>query len=514
MNSIGAVSCGHELTARAAKQILLQGGNAFDAIISAHFMACVCEPILASLGGGGFLTAQTDKQTTVYDFFTQTPINPVNNNSIDFTPIYADFGTTTQEFHIGMGAIATPGSVKGLFTIHDELGTMPMRLLVQPAIEAAKTGVAVNAFQSYLFSVVKPILFNSKQSRQLYQDINKQDCVLPQGSLYRNPALANTLEQLAVEGEQCFYQGDIAKKIIDACQHGGFLTAKDLSQYTVVKRTPLSLRYRNALLLTNPAPSCGGLLLGFALKILASNSLQHWHPSQARYVHLLAEVMRLTNEARVDAENDKHMTHTSLLDPELLAIYHRELENRWRCLNGTTHITVMDSNNNIASMTVSNGEGCGYLLADTGIMLNNMLGEEDVNPSGFFHWPGNQRLASMMAPSILQLDDTTVALGSGGSNRIRTALLQVLVNLVDFNMELNKAIDHPRIHWENDCLNLEPGFECPLEPLKRYGKVKQWQQKNLFFGGVHALSRDKSGIHGAGDSRRAGLCQIVTSGAD
>ena len=141
----GAVACGHPATAEAAQEILLDGGNAFDATLAALCAATVAEPVLASLGGGGFLLAQPyDGEARLYDFFVETPHQPhrASSSEIDFYPIHADFGTATQEFHIGLGAIATPGVVKGLFAIHQDLASLPMRRLVEPAIRLARDGVA------------------------------------------------------------------------------------------------------------------------------------------------------------------------------------------------------------------------------------------------------------------------------------------------------------------------------------------------------------------------------------
>jgi gamma-glutamyltranspeptidase/glutathione hydrolase len=166
-------------------------------------------------------------------------------------------------------------------------------------------------------------------------------------------------------------------------------------------------------------------------------------------------------------------------------------------------------------MTVSNGEGAGYAIPGTGIVLNNMLGEEDLNPHGFHAWTCDTRMASMMAPTLLErADGTGVVLGSGGSNRIRTAILQVLSNLVDFGMPVAAAIRKPRIHLENGHLSIEHGYpdECVAQLLEHYPEAQLWSGRNLFFGGVHAvMRRPRDGrLTGAGDPRRGGVCVRVT----
>ena len=182
---------------------------------------------------------------------------------------------------------------------------------------------------------------------------------------------------------------------------------------------------------------------------------------------------------------------------------------------GTTHISVADRNGNIASLTASNGEGCAYVLPGTGMMLNNMLGEEDLNPGGFHRWKEGRRLASMMSPAIAEIPDgTRFALGSGGSNRIRSAITQVLVNLVDFGMAPEEAVAAARIHLEGDMLSVEPGYPADsLDAMQSAAPDSHlWPDHNLFFGGVHTVSIKHGGIFdGAGDPRRGGVVAFANN---
>ena len=167
----------------------------------------------------------------------------------------------------------------------------------------------------------------------------------------------------------------------------------------------------------------------------------------------------------------------------------------------------------MASMTLSNGEGAGYVIPGTGIMLNNMLGEEDINPHGFHRWPEDRRIASMMSPTLVFADDgRRIVTGSGGSNRIRSAILQVLVNLIDFRMEVERAVEEPRIHFESGVLNLEYAREGAIESSLReiVDDLRYWPGKNLFFGGAHSVVSNPSGrLSGRGDSRRGGVSRAV-----
>ena len=400
----GVVAAGHQHTAEAAEQILRVGGNAFDAVVAAHLAACVVEPVLASLAGGGFLLAHTNAdKSSLYDFFVQTPINQRHPSETDFYPIAADFGSVQQEFHIGLGAIAMPGTIKGLYAIHKDLCTLPMSLLAEPAIELAREGIEINSFQAYILDVVKAIYLNYPETQQHFASVKDQHSLIKQDEILLQPDLADFIECLTKEGEDFFYQGEIAHSISRLCkQSGGHLSDDDFKSYQVFKRKPLQINYRQTRLLTNPAPSSGGTLIGFALKLLESINLTPYKPGNADYLGLLAHIQYLTDKARGDAYAQSSQQHPGelLLNQELIADYQTQIKPHALSTRGTTHISVMDQHGNIASLTTSNGEGCGVMIPGTGIMLNNMLGEEDLSPHGFHRWTRNQRMTSMMAPSI------------------------------------------------------------------------------------------------------------------
>lgn len=522
MNNKGIVAAGHQKTAEAAALVLEEGGNAFDAALAALWAACVVEPVLASLGGGGFLLARDARRprTVLYDFFVQTPLRRKPVDQVDFYPIAADFGITQQEFHIGMGAIATPGLIKGLFEIHRDLGSLPMTRLVEPAVHLARDGVRMNGLQSYIFELVAAIYVNSPVAREIYSSRQQPERLIREGELLRQPQLADTLEILALEGDRLFYEGEMGRLLATDCvAGGGYLAMEDLLAYRVEKRRPLELDYHDARLLTNPPPSCGGILIAFALKLLEELAKPMPNFGTAFYLDLLAQVMEQTNKARVESRIQDMAVETqaeTLLHPEYVRRYRREVLNRPSAPRGTTHVSVIDGQGSAASLSVSNGEGTGYMIPGTGIMMNNMLGEEDVNPYGFHRWPTNQRITSMMAPSLL-FDNRQgiVATGSGGSNRIRSAILQVLLNLVDFGMGPQQAVYNPRIHFEGGVLNVEAGFDAgEIGNLqKRYPGARIWDNLNLFFGGAHtvAFNSTTARCEGAGDPRRGGACMVVSS---
>ena len=526
MTAKGAIAAGHPETVRAAAIILDEGGNAFDAVLAATFAACVVEPVLSSLGGGGFLMAGPAEDgpggPVLYDFFTQTPKRrgggPDGGGDLDFHPITADFGAVTQEFHIGLASVATPGTVKGLFQIYGDLCTMPMARIIEPAMALARKGFIVNSLQAYLFQVVGPIYMHSDASRAIFASTENPDDLMGEGETMTNPKFADTLEALSREGEDLFYRGEIAAAIAEVCQGGGGLLGRDdFEAYRAEKRAPLVIDYRGARLYTNPPPSTGGILIAFALELLNGLDVQGSGFGSPEHLETLVAVMDLTNRARLESGLCDRVgagAVETLLNPEFLAAYKAEILGRPGVCRGTTHISIIDDAGNAASLTLSNGEGAGTLAPGTGIMLNNMLGEEDINPTGFHNWPENIRLSSMMAPTLaFDGDKTMMALGSGGSNRIRTAILQVLVNLLDFSMSVDDAVEAPRLHYEGGLLNMENGFAAGdvARLIGQYPEHKRWDERNLFFGGVHVARYDHVGhvFTGAGDPRRGGAVRIA-----
>ncbi|MCH8236665.1 MAG: gamma-glutamyltransferase [Proteobacteria bacterium] len=522
MTAKGVIAAGHPETAAAAAAILAEGGNAFDAVLAAVYTACAVEPVLSSLGGGGFLLARSAEEgagdPVLYDFFTQTPKRRKTAAEVDFYPIQADFGTVTQEFHIGMGAMATPGTVRGLFQIHRDLCTMPMTRIIEPAVAVARDGFTVNRLQAYLFQVVGPIYMASAASREIFAGGEEPGDLKGEGETMSNPAFAGTLDALAREGEDLFYRGGIADRIAEDCDSGGgMLTTGDFAGYRVQKRRPLGVDYRGARLYTNPPPSSGGILIAFALELLKDSDLEALGFGSVAYLERLAKVMDLTNKARVESrlhETGEAKAAETLLEPKFLAAYKAEVLGRPEAPRGTTHVSIIDAAGNAAAMTLSNGEGAGYMVPGTGIMMNNMLGEEDINPLGFHQWPTDTRMCSMMAPSLaIEGGGRMVALGSGGSNRLRTAILQVLINLLDFSMPLEEAIEAPRVHFEGGLLSIETGFDEDTigRLVAGFPETKVWEERNLFFGGVHVARFDPAAgvFTGAGDPRRGGTAEVV-----
>ncbi|MFQ5418112.1 MAG: gamma-glutamyltransferase, partial [Myxococcota bacterium] len=270
----------------------------------------------------------------------------------------------------------------------------------------------------------------------------------------------------------------------DMAAGGGLLTAADLAAYRVHEREPARVSYREYELVTNPQPALGGELLGVSLGLVeARGSPAPW--GSAEHLVRLAETMIETDRIREQVGDGEAPRFT----------------------RGTTHVSVSDVEGNVASMTTSNGESSGYIVPHTGVMLNNMMGEDDLHPEGFGAVRPGERVLSMMCPSLLMRDgEVALAVGSGGSKRIRTALTQVISNVVDYGMDVAAAIEAPRLHWDGQQLQAEPGFPgAALRVLAERWRVNRWDERNLYFGGVHAVA---PGREGAGDPRRDGAAIV------
>ena len=494
----GAVAAGHGLTARAAEEILRAGGNAVDAAIAAAAMACVVEPVLAGPLGGGFAVVQDGAaaEPVFCDFFSQTPKR--RNERARVVAAEADFGDATQIFHIGPGTVATPGMMPGLLALHERHGRLAWGELFKPAAEVAERGHAVSPFQAGLLRIIAPIVTHTESARALFAPGGG---LLEAGETLRNPGQAR-FWRLMGEGAHDAYVNVIWPALLESAgpEAGGHLREDDLAAYGAHWRAPLraTLGAVEAAVWLNPPPAASGVLIALALDRLeraGEDAASGACADSAVCARALA--LRFADERRRAADHDL---------TKLLA----QLPASWR---GTTHISVVDAHGMVCAMTVSNGEGNGHMLGDFGFMPNNMLGEEDVNPAGARGFPEDVRMSSMMSPVLARRrDGARFALGSGGSNRIRSALFLVLTRLLIDGARLEEAVRAPRLHVENGFLDVEPGLgEVDVAALRRaFPEHRVWSRPSMFFGGVHAVMLTPEGrLAAVGDFRRDGVGVVV-----
>ena len=498
----GSIAAGDKTTVNAAMEILKDGGNAFDAAVCAVFTAMTSEYTLTGACGGGVMLAYPkESEPIVFDFFVHTPKKKSVKN-LDFSRIAVNFGPASQFFYIGKGSVAVPGNTIGLLHIHSRLGSLPLSRILEPAIQTAKSGAIINNAHEYLFKILDPILSHTKAGEILFKPNGK---TIKAGERFKNPDFANYLEQIIIEGSKFLYHGDMTDKIDVFMEDGGLLTKEDFSNYEVIERTPLKTDFNGKTIITNPMPSPGGTLIAFALKIISRK-----FPGKEINNRLLTLVMRLAQTARSEVISAKNKTDSlaEILSPiyfkRFLDFFDSEISlkpNKEKlCSGSTTHMSIIDSQGSAASVTTTNGEGCGYIIPGTGIMINNMLGEEDLNPDGFHNWETTKRMETMMSPTIVIGDfGPELVLGSGGSNRIRSAIKQVILNKFTKDMNLEEAIQAPRIHLEENIIHCESGINTAKLSFP-WSTIHHWHEKNLFFGGVNAVTPTNA----VGDPRRSG----------
>jgi gamma-glutamyltranspeptidase / glutathione hydrolase len=503
----GVIAAGDERTAEAGALMLREGGNAVDAICAAALTAFVAETPLCGPGGAGVLLAGTAERLQVLDAFSVVPGRGLRERPpLDFHHVTVDFGGAEQVFHVGRGAVAVPGTLLGLWRAHARLGRLPRTLMVAPAVAIGREGCEPSPKMRGIVEIIRPIITLSPATRALFFDAD--------GTMRLcNPRLADFLEALAREGEALLH-GPLAQALLRECgpEQGGLLTAEDLSRYAPVWREPLRLVRGDDVVLTNPPPSSGGSLVALGLRLAAGVPLGDLAWLGPAHALELAAILAGVDRAKAHTRGEP-------LDDEAHALAGQAHASR-RPLGSTTHISVLDGEGMMAALTMTTGEGCGHTLAEFGIHLNNLLGEEDINPQGFHVQPPGTWMSTMMAPTaVLHRGRPSLVLGTGGSNRIRSALVQTLLHVLASGRSLEEAVVAPRMHVEGERLWLErPGLPEGSEAALRraWPSATAFDERNMYFGGVHAVGYDqaleragKGGLHGTGDPRRGGSVRRV-----
>jgi len=487
----GVVAAGHPLTAEAGADVLRAGGNAVDAALASMLGSFAAEPLLTGFGAGGYmLVAAPGEEPVLIDFFVEASGRGASGRRAELVPVDVSFGDAVQVFNVGAAAVGAYGTAAGICEAHRRFATVPLAELAVAAARLARDGVAATPEQAYVFEILEPIIATTEEAQARFWVEGRTPRV---GDVLRQPELAATLERFGEEGAAPFYRGDIAAAVVaTVAEHGGTLTLADLEAYEAVARVPVRVEYRGREVLTNPPPSAGGTLIAFVLARLGAES---GPPTLERLVAAMEEAQQ-----RRTPEFLEGLARPGFLDEFMAA-----------ALGSTTHISVLDETGMACSVTCTNGEGSGVVVPGTGIHLNNMLGEQDLSPLGFFTHPPGRRLPSMMAPTVVLRDgEPELVLGSAGSNRIRSAILQVVVRVLDHGMDVAEAVAAPRVHWEDGLTYVEPGID--VTALEDAGRpVSRFRDLNLFFGGAQAVRRDPATgvLEGAADPRRGGAAVAV-----
>jgi len=382
-------------------------------------------------------------------------------------------------YHIGPASAAVPGVPLGLETAWKQFGSRPWRELIEPAIALARDGVELTPPQAYLHELLSGILLSRPEGRAIY--------TAEVGDRVRIPELADTLERLADEGAAALYNGELAQALCEVAPH---ISPDDLAGYRVIRRRPVSAPFRGFELRSNPAPSSGGILIAYGLRLLDG-----WN--------------RFDPPAIVDAMREQAAAREGAF---VTALYRGGLARRLIGPDAptmTTHISTVDARGDAVAVSCSTGSGSGAFIPGTGVQLNNMLGEVDL---AGLHRPG-QRLTSMMAPTICLADGRPrLVVGSAGSARLRGAIFQIIVSVLARGEGVRDAVEAPRLHWDEGIVHAEGGW--PPDDIDVFEKagfaVTRWPRKDLFFGGAQAVELLEDGaLAAAGDPRRGGAGIVV-----
>lgn len=528
----GVIAAGNKQTASAATRILELGGNAVDAAVAAAFASFIAEVGVVHLGGSGF--AQIFDPATgrhvAYDFFSNMPGQGRAGlrSDLDFERVTVNYGATTQDFHLGRGSVAVPGNIYGLCRLAADFGRMSFDVLLQPARDLARRGAVLDAFQAATCELLRPLYTHTASMRAIFAPNGR---MLRAGDVVYIPHMEETLSALVQDRDELIRRGRLAHAILDdQRQHGGLLTAGDLSEYLVRREEPINVQYRDFEVLLPSPCSTGGVLTAFALRLLTHFSCEGMQHGSAEHLRLLYETLAATTRARATWEKQvvrrpwqdvlDQFVSNDFVDPFVDEVQHALAARRPGVTRrepsgpqSTSHLSVIDGEGMAVALTTTAGESAGYVVPQTGFIPNNILGEEDLNPGGFHKWQAGARIPTMMTPVIvLHRGKIRLVTGSGGANRIRSAILQVLMNVLDFNMPLQDAVNAPRIHVENGIMQCEFGYEKDaVDELEATGyALNRWATRSIYFGGAHSVAQQADGtLLAAGDDRRGGATAAV-----
>ncbi|MDF8265144.1 gamma-glutamyltransferase [Luteipulveratus flavus] len=496
-----AVAAPNALAAQAGIDVVRLGGSAVDAALAAMSVTFVTEPgIVSALGGAYVAVWPVGGGPVVIDGNVEMPGRglPRERFGQGVRELWLDYagGMTV---HAGAGSVATPGAFAAMDLAHHRYGHAPWSEVVAPAADVARHGFRVGATAgSYLQQVGDPLFsFDTGTRAQLIGDDGRP---LSPGDTLADDRLADSLEQIAHEGARALYEGELGRRVADHLQHeGGLLTRADLEAYEPVVRPATLTRLRDWQVATNPPPSIGGPVLAAMLRLLEGEV-----PSAAAMIAVQRTVLGHRRD-RLDTAPDLETAGTELLaslDALVLDAVPRSQH--------TAHVSVVDSDGLACAITASSGYSSGVTAPGTGLLLNNCLGEPELNQRGLHALPPGTRLASNMAPTTARHDDGSVlAIGSPGADRITTALAQVISRYVIEGSRLQDAIDQPRLHVRlrsGDGIHVEhepaPDISRTLASLGLAGT--EHQANAMYFGGVGAAHRSSTGdVSAAADPRRA-----------
>lgn len=474
--SQAAASGGNREVIETALSIMDNGGNAVDGAIGAYLMACISEPCMASLAGGALiLLGDASGNVKCLDGFCNTPKHKCSVPNLDYFPIEVDFGDAKETFYGGLGAVAVPKISKALYDLHENYGHMPLPEVAHPAIQSARSGVALSDFQSHDLVLLSTVFKNDPILRDIFYD---NDQLIKAGSPVVMNEFSDFLSYWANSKSDDFYLGEFGKSLLELSRnYGGHICRDDLKHVEAKWTSPKASQLGDFTLVTPGSPSFGAYLIRQALQNY-KGSHQKLTPQS-----LVRGILEISTSSKLEFTGFSNLM-----------------------ARGTSHFNVMDKKGDFVAMTYTIGEGSGRVVPGTGVHLNNMLGEMSLMPGGSHSWVPGKAMATMMSPLALfsQNCEKILLAGSGGASRIPTALLQTILQWVNSTDQINEVIHMPRIHFDGELWQVEPGFHA-VDLLDSTGPVNVWAEPNMYFGGVHAIVKAMDYVHAVGDQRRSGF---------
>ncbi len=530
----GMVASQEANATRIGLQILEDGGNAIDAAVAVAFALAVTLPRAGNIGGGGFMLVHEGEtgKTVAIDYREKAPLEASFDMYLD------DEGDVDEELaQSSFQSVGVPGSVAGMAYVLERFGTLPLKTVIAPAIKLAEGGILVNKDHVFTLSKGKERMQRWPETKKIYYK--------PDGSVYQVGErmffkdLGWSLRQIAENGPRSFYEGAIAEKILAAMnRHGGLITREDMENYRVAVREPVKGTYRGYEVIGMPPPSSGGVHIVQMLNILEPYSLREMGPNSAQALHLMAESMKLAFADRSKYLGDPDWWHIPIrgltsknyaqrlrgrIHPEK-ALASKEIRPESPSpyeSNETTHFSIMDRFGNVVSNTTTLNFSFGSALVPegTGILLNNEMDNFAAKPGvpnayGLLGGQANaiqptKRPLSSMAPMIvLKNGKPFLATGSPGGPRLINAILQVIINVIDHEMNIAEATNAPRIHhqWRPDKLRVERGLSP--DTMRLLGEMGHKVRLDKSMGSTQSVLRRGGGFYGASDPRRPGALTL------
>jgi gamma-glutamyltranspeptidase/glutathione hydrolase len=523
----GMVVAMESIAADVGVSVLQKGGNAVDAAVAVGFAMAVTHPFAGNLGGGGYmLIRMADGRTTFIDFRERAPEKASRNMYLDAN------GALTKDSIEGWRSSGVPGTVRGFEIAVSKYGKKTWVENMAPAVDLASKGFPVSYALAQGLKGSRD-LAKSPESRRIFQ---KNGAFYDVGETLVQPELAQTLARISKNGPNEFYEGETAKRFAEEmARNGGLISLADLKSYKAIERTPLTGKYRNYTIITSPPSSSGGIALLEMMGILEGTGYEKGGSGSASAIHYAAEAMRRAYADRNQYVGDPDFVKVpiaGLLEPAYLARLRASIDPERATPSDavrpgkpvgsesmeTTHYSVVDSEGNAVAVTytLNGGYGNGITVPGLGFLLNNEMDDFASKPGtanmfGLVQGevnaiaPGKRPLSSMTPTIVLKDGKLFMTAGAPGGSRISTAVLQVILNVLDFGMNVQDAIDAPRVHhqWQPDKLSLERGISPDTVALLKSRGYDVDYAPGVVLAQVAAIVSDGGWLQGGSDGRSA-----------